>query len=246
VIESTGKKAPEEPVKEPPPAKEGKKLEIEKFEPASGRSKKIPASVIEKFERGGARAETQTPPPHLAVIEKFERLTPDSSSEAPLQRPVLESFEKTVLKREKEEPKTSSDVSIPAPPERKPVPPASEVKGRKTIEVAYFCPAEKKEMMVQVKENITKIVEEKNINFAFKAVAEILYEKAQTKEAVIDQIKSCSFDFLIAIAPDLQGDVILKEIKKKGYMPKVIAEDNIDKKFRYLNLITDIILSPRK
>ena len=59
----------------------------------------------------------------------------------------------------------------------------------------------------------------------------------------MSQITGNDFNFVLSIAPDEQIDPVLRELREKKFILKIITEDNIDKKFRYLNLITDIVLS---
>lgn len=158
---------------------------------------------------------------------KFEKLAPDESDEEPLRKPIIKYFED-----EKKE--------IVSGEENK----AAPIKNPKIIRVIYLCPEGKRELLKQVKNSINKIILEKSINFNFTPAAEIFYKKDEASEEVMRQVTRNPFNFVLSIAPDKQGEAILKELRKKDFILKVITEDNIDKKFRYLNLITDIVLSP--
>jgi hypothetical protein len=186
---------------------------------------------IEKFEKPTEeKVEAVTP-----RVEHFEKLTPDSAAEPPVAKPIIERFDEKVAEPPKaeEEGKRKED-------EKK------EKKGAQAIKIIYFCPEAKQDLINQVKSSIETIISEKNINFTFEAVANIIYGKDEPRQDIIGRIVQNKFSFIIAVAPDENGENILRELKRKGYIPKVITEDNIDKKFRYLNLITDIVLSPRK
>jgi len=160
------------------------------------------------------------------VISAAERLAPDESGDTPLQKPVIKYFEeekKQVVSGEKNK----------APLEKKP----------EIIRVVYLCPEGKSELLSQVKSSIKRIVLEKGINFNFVPSAEILYKKADVSGRIMSQITESNFNFVLSIAPDEQVDPVLRELREQKFILKIITEDNIDKKFRYLNLITDIVLS---
>ena len=208
------------------------------------------APVIEKFEKREPAKTEKTEEalapetaPAAPIIEKFEQFTPDQSAVKPLTEPLIETFareraeEKPAAEPAAETVSESAPVHKEAPPVRKDV---------KAIEVLYLCPESAKDKAEIVKENIAKIVAEKNINFDFKSAGLVLYKPGANKESVMADVAKYKFSFVLVVAPDAMGEELLREIKKKGFVPKVITEDNIDKKFRYLNLITDIVLSPRR
>ncbi|MCD6311857.1 MAG: hypothetical protein J7M11_05305, partial [Elusimicrobia bacterium] len=168
---------------------------------------------------------------------------PDQSSAKPLAGPLIETFagaEKTAVQQEKTQASPEKETEAEKPE----VTPAR--KDAKPIDVLYLCPESGRDKADLVKENIAKIVTEKNINFDFKSAGVVAYQEGATKESVMEEIAKYKFSFVLVVAPDSMGEELLREIKKKGFVPKVITEDNIDKKFRYLNLITDIVLSPRR
>ncbi|MEA2082056.1 MAG: hypothetical protein U9O97_04900 [Elusimicrobiota bacterium] len=236
--------------------KEGEPAAVTKEEKPAGALKEdnVAAPEIEQFDKksapgskdGGGVKEVPTSAegavPASPVIEKFEQLTPDQSAEKPLAGPLIETFEKS-------EKPVSGKEEAPALREKEGEPEKTETvsprKDAKPIEVLYLCPETGKDKADVVKENIAKIVAEKNINFDFKSVGVVLYPEGASKESVMEEIAKYKFSFILVVVPDAMGEELLREIKKKGFVPKVITEDNIDKKFRYLNLITDIVLSPR-
>jgi len=220
--------------------------EVKPAAPEKGSS--VPAPAIEQFEKksspdakaaGGASelVETFDKAPTAPVIEKFEQLTPDQSAKKPLTEPLVETF------AGKDEPAVQKEEVAPEPEKTEPDPAR---KDAKPIDVLYLCPENGKDKAEIVKENIAKIVAEKNINFDFKSAGVVVYPAGASKESVMEEIVKYKFSFVLVVAPDAMGEELLREIKKKGFVPKVITEDNIDKKFRYLNLITDIVLSPRR
>jgi len=216
-------------------------------ETAVSETKPEPAKT-EKIE--GATAPKTADLKAAPEIEKFEQFTPDQSVAKPLAGPLIETFaEKTA------EPKTAaaseaSKEEAAAPPVKETEPEKTEAppvrKDAKAIDVLYLCPEKAKDKADIVKENIAKIVAEKNINFDFKPAGVVVYSPGASKESVMEEIAKYKFSFVLVVAPDALGEELLREIKKKGFVPKVITDDNIDKKFRYLNLITDIVLSPRR
>ena len=240
--------APEKGSSVPPPA-------IEQFEKKSSPDAKAAGGASElletfdkassgkKADKAAASAEdaAESPPagavPSAPVIEKFEQLTPDQSAKKPLTEPLVETF------AGKDEPAVQKE-EVAAEPEKTEPDPAR--KDAKPIDVLYLCPENGKDKAEIVKENIAKIVAEKNINFDFKSAGVVVYSAGASKESVMEEIVKYKFSFVLVVAPDAMGEELLREIKKKGFVPKVITEDNIDKKFRYLNLITDIVLSPRR
>ncbi len=160
------------------------------------------------------------------LIPATEKLAPDESGDAPLRKPVIKYFEeekKQVVSGKKNKP----------PLEKKP----------EIIRVVYLCPEGRSELLSQVQSSINRIMLEKGINFNFAPAAEILYKKTETSGAIVSQITGKDFNFVLSIAPDEQIDPVLRELREKKFILKIITEDNIDKKFRYLNLITDIVLS---
>jgi len=201
------------------------------------------ASAGKKADKAATSAEgaAESPPagvtPNAPVIEKFEQLTPDQSAKKPLTEPLIETF------AGKDEPAVQKEEAAAEPEKTEPDPAR---KDAKPIDVLYLCPENGKDKAEIVKENIAKIVAEKNINFDFKSAGVVAYSGNATKESVMEEITKYKFSFVLVVAPDAMGEELLREIKKKGFVPKVITEDNIDKKFRYLNLITDIVLSPRR
>jgi len=228
---------------------------LETFEKPSSEKKEEPVSPsgekkADKAEKpvapktADAAAVTEKAAPAAApVIEKFEQFTPDQSSAKPLAGPLIETFagaEKTAVQQEKTQASPEKETEAEKPE----VTPAR--KDAKPIDVLYLCPESGRDKADLVKENIAKIVTEKNINFDFKSAGVVAYQEGATKESVMEEIAKYKFSFVLVVAPDSMGEELLREIKKKGFVPKVITEDNIDKKFRYLNLITDIVLSPRR
>ncbi len=207
----------------------------------------VSAPVIEQFGKKEAPVSPEKEKKlSVPVIEKFEQLTPDQSAEKPLGSPLIETFagsEKPAVQKEEAPP-------APSAPEKEPEAEKTDAKpGRKDarpIDVLYLCPESSRDKADIVKENIAKIVAEKNINFDFKPAGVVVYSEGASKESIMEEIKKYKFSFVLVVAPDAMGEELLREIKKKGFVPKVITEDNIDKKFRYLNLITDIVLSPRR
>ena len=250
------KTPPAEAVKAEKPAETAKPEEAEEKETKTDTTEKpskpepAPAPVIEKFEKREPAKTEKTEEalapetaPAAPIIEKFEQFTPDQSAVKPLTEPLIETFareraeEKPAAEPAAETVSESAPVHKEAPPVRKDV---------KAIEVLYLCPESAKDKAEIVKENIAKIVAEKNINFDFKSAGLVLYKPGANKESVMADVAKYKFSFVLVVAPDAMGEELLREIKKKGFVPKVITEDNIDKKFRYLNLITDIVLSPRR
>ncbi|MBA3065543.1 hypothetical protein FP828_03525 [bacterium] len=212
---------------------------LETFDKPSLQKKAEPVvPVLETFEKPD-----EAPAAAAPVIEKFEQFTPDQSAEKPLSGPLIETFAGSATPAAQKE-------EAPVVPEKEPEiekPEARPIRKDATpIDVLYLCPERSKDKADLVKENIAKIVAEKNINFEFKSAGVVVYAPGAAKAGVMEEIAKYKFSFILVVAPDAMGEELLREIKKKGFVPKVITEDNIDKKFRYLNLITDIVLSPRR
>jgi len=224
------KEAPKEEAKKPEAKVEDKKDEKAK-----------PETKIEKFEK--VEVSKEEAPKTSPIIETFEKLTPDSEEAQPLKKPLIERFE-----GEKEGHGKEVKEEKPAEKEeaKKETQPATPKKGAKKISLLYLTPAQKKDLPKTVHQHIETIVSEKNINFVFENSGLITYEPSEADAEIVKKLSDKSFNFVILVAPDEKGDGIAKELKKQQRPFKVITEDNIDKKFRYLNLITDIVLSPNK
>ena len=228
--EFPGKKlsSPESPLKETRKDEEPRE-KAEKKKPPEKKKQEIKTEKFEGSKEGKGEISD-------APVEHFEKLTPDSAPETPQPQPLIERFENVSTASVEDKRAESKSVEKSEKPRT-----ASQV-----IKIVYFCPEAKKDLISQVKTNIETIISEKNINFNFEAAAVVIYGKNEPRQDIIGKVLEKEFDFVIAIAPDENDENILRELKRKGFIPKVITEDNIDKKFRYLNLITDIVLSPRK
>jgi len=212
---------------------EKKEEKVEKKEEKKEEKEK-PEAKIEKFEKVEAPEEISKASP---IIETFEKLTPDSEEVQPLKKPLIERFEEKLEEDKKPEKKEEA---------KKETQPISPRKGAKKISLFYLTPSQKKDLPKVVHQHIETIVSEKNINFVFENSGLLTYEPDDIDTEIVKKLLNRTYNFVIFVAPDEKGDGIVKELKKHQCPFKVITEDNIDKKFRYLNLITDIVLSPNK
>jgi len=193
---------------------------------------------IEKFLKGEIEEEVKE-----EKVEIETRKEPEKSEEK--EGVVIERFEpKKEEKEEKKEVKVEIERFGGESKEEKKEKLKREIK---KVRVTYIFPAGKEELLEKVEEGIKNVILEKNLKYEFEKVLSLRQDAKVTPQELATRAKESDCDVVIIVAPENWGKEVVSILRSLRIPSQIITEDNVDKKFRYLNLITDVaLLSSRK
>ncbi|RLD16702.1 MAG: hypothetical protein DRI22_00955 [Caldiserica bacterium] len=117
----------------------------------------------------------------------------------------------------------------------------------KKIRVTYILPAGKEDLLDKVEEGIKNVILEKDLKYEFEKILILKQDARITPQELATRAKDSDCDVVIIVAPENWGKEVVSILRSLSVPFQIITEDNVDKKFRYLNLITEIaLLSTRK
>ncbi|HLD30168.1 MAG TPA: hypothetical protein VJC03_07480, partial [bacterium] len=117
----------------------------------------------------------------------------------------------------------------------------------RTVRIAYIYSAGKEKQLDIIEDNLNQIIEEKALKFKLERIMEIEYTSQLSGEYLKERIQELKSNIVLLVDPDGWDKDVGQFLRTSSIPFQVITQDNIDKKFRYLNLITDIaILLPLK